>query len=469
MTQNRNRTAASLPRRIEPAATAPQLAAEPDDFNLYYSSAVAGDLGALLGAPHYSYRFAESKFLATFTAERATVHPLPMPEYYNSPAALPAELHAEGKTDVHLIFRSAEQIRLLKFAWNVCCFAWEFDVIKDHTGIDEHPFLNQKRMLSLCQEIWVPCSYTKAVLESHGLRNAQLIPAPIPPAAEDPPPLLEALSSLGHLSVAPLHYNFLRSQAENRAACAERSSTFLEYMGARLKACDELRIYLTVLNPEDFRKNLDAMLRAFDLFSRTRRDAVLVVKVLTAASRFHLLDVLCDVIPNKMASGTVLRSDNIVFFNDFLSERELSYLYSIADFYLCTSLCEGQNLPLLEAMAHGVVPVSTANTAMADYIHAENAIVIRGRLEPNDCVHLAGTLAGRPFSVHRSGVADIHDALERSVALSPVRYATLAAGARHVTRVQYSPQVIWSAIAARLAAIRSLTAGKVAAQAAPWH
>jgi hypothetical protein len=106
---------------------------------------------------------------------------------------------------------------------------------------------------------------------------------------------------------------------------------------------------------------------------------------------------------------------------------------------------------------------------MADYIHAENAIVIRGRLEPNDCVHLAGTLAGRPFSVHRSGVADIHDALERSVALSPVRYATLAAGARHVTRVQYSPQVIWSAIAARLAAIRSLTAGKVAAQAAPWH
>jgi hypothetical protein len=92
--------------------------------------------------------------------------------------------------------------------------------------------------------------------------------------------------------VAPLDYNFLRSRAQNRAASSERASTFLEYVGARLKACKRLRIYLTVLNPEDFRKNLEAMLRAFDHFSRKREDAVLVVKVLTASTRFHLFDVL---------------------------------------------------------------------------------------------------------------------------------------------------------------------------------
>lgn len=428
----------------------------PETLNFYYSSATEGDLSSLLGAPHYSYRFAESKFMSVFAEKRVTVNKLLMPEYYNTADALPESIHRSGLPDVHLIFRSTEQIRLLKFAWNVCCFAWEFEVIKDRTEIDEHPFLNQKRMLGLCDEIWVPCGYTKSVLEAHGLGNIHVVPAPIAPGPDDAPPVLDALARLGHVTVVPLDYNFLRSQAQNRAACGERSITFLEYIGTRLKACAKLRIYLTVLNPEDFRKNLDAMLRAFDHFSRRRDDAVLVVKVLTASSRFHLLDVLSDVIPKKMASGAAFRSDNIVFFNDFLSEAELSSLYSIADHYLCTSLCEGQNLPLLEAMAHGVVPVTGVNTAMTDYINTDNAVVIRDHRELNDCVHLAGTIARRPFFVQRSRVEDIHDALERSVELSRARYAAMSAHARQVTRAKFAPDAVWNAISARLAAIPSL-------------
>ena len=71
---------------------------------------------------------------------------------------------------------------------------------------------------------------------------------------------------------------------------------------------------------------------------------------------------------NKFANGTTIESDRIAFFNAFLSEAQMTALYSLADFYLCTSVAEGQNLPLLEAMAHGTVPVTTANTAMLDYI-----------------------------------------------------------------------------------------------------
>jgi len=211
-----------------------------------------------------------------------------------------------------------------------------------------------------------------------------------------------------------------------------------------------------VLNPEDFRKNLEAMLRAFDHFSRKREDAILLVKVLTASSRFDLLEVLSDVIPNKMSSGTVFQSDHIVFFNDFLSEPELSSLYCIADHYLCTSLCEGQNLPLLEAMAHGVVPVTTANTAMADFINTENAVVIGDQRELNDCVHLAGTIARRPFFVRRSRVEDIHDALERSAGLSRDRYCAMSMRARQITRAKFAPDAVWAAISARLASIPSL-------------
>jgi glycosyltransferase involved in cell wall biosynthesis len=458
MTQNP--TAVSVPRRMPLTATRESAfgAQRPDAFNFYYSSATEGDLSSLLGAPHYSYRFAEAKFISVFNEKRVAVNKLSMPEYYNTPDALPDAIHASGTPDVHFIFRSTEQIRLLKFAWNVCCFAWEFEVLKDHTEFDEHPFLNQKRMLGLCDEIWVPCRYTKSVLEAHGLSNIHVVPAPIAPAPDDAPSVLEALAILGHMSVAPLDYNFLRSRAQNRAASGERASTFLKYIGARLKACEKLRIYLTVLNPEDFRKNLEAMLRAFDHFSRQRDDVVLLVKVLTASSRFHLLDVLSDVIPNKFADGGVFQSDNVVFFNDFLSEPELSSLYCIADYYLCASLAEGQNLPLLEAMAHGVVAVTTGNTAMSDYIDTENAVVIRDRREPNDCVHLAGTIARRPFSVRRSRVADIHDALERSAGLPRDRYAAMAAQARRITREKFAPDAVWTAIAARLAAIPSLAA-----------
>ena len=463
-------TSVPVLRRIDHAAAterAARPAQGPNLFNCFYSSATEGDLGSLLGAPHYSYRFAEAKFTAVFKEHCIAVNKLLMPEYYNTPLALPETIHRAGAPDLHLIFRSTEQIRLLKFAWNVCCFAWEFEVIKDHTEIDEHPFLNQKRMLGLCDEIWVPCQYTRSVLEAHGLHNVQVIPAPIALAPDKTPPILDALASLGHLNVAPFDYNFLRTQAQNRAACGERSSTFLEFIGARLKACEKLRIYLTVLNPEDFRKNLDAMLRAFDHFSRGRNDAVLLVKVLTAASRFHLLDVLSDVIPNKMGSGAVFQSGNIVFFNDFLSEAELSSLYGIADYYLCTSLCEGQNLPLLEAMAHGVVPVTTANTAMADYISSDNAVVIRDHRDPNSCVHLAGTIARRAFSVHRSKVEDVHDALELSARLSVERYAAMSARAREITREKFAPDVVWASITARLAAFASMPESPAERAASP--
>ncbi|MGO9991004.1 MAG: glycosyltransferase [Steroidobacteraceae bacterium] len=432
----------------------------PDEFNFYYSSSVEGDISGLLGAPHYSYRFAESKFVSAISAQKVVPHKLLMPEYYNSPASLPASVRKAGKQDLHLIFRSTEQIRLLKFAWNICCFAWEFDVIKDDTDVNEHPFLNQKRMLSLCDEIWVPCSYTKSVLDSYSLHKTHLIPAPIVVPQHERPPLIEALSYLGHVFVAPLYFNFLQTPTQNRAACSEGGATFVEYIGRRLKNYEKLRIYLTILNPEDFRKNLDAMLRAFYYFSRSHKNSLLIVKVLTSSSRFSLLDVLSDVIPKKLDSGTALKSDNIIFFNEFLSDREMSSLFSIADFYLCTAFCEGQNLPLLEAMAHGVVPVSTANTAMADYITNDNAVIIRDRAVPNDCIHMAATNARRPFSIRRSKVEDIHDALTRSSAISPTRYATMSARARQVVQENYSPEVIWSRIMSRLTAIHSLAMDK---------
>ena len=131
-----------------------------------------------LGSPHYSYRFAEEKFLRCLTEMSINLHYVAMPEYY-SVAASYASLPLWGDSYLHLIFRSTEFIRILKSAYNIVCYAWEFPFIKDSTLEGEHPFFDQRRMLALCDEIWVPCSYTKEVLERHALPNVHIMPAPI--------------------------------------------------------------------------------------------------------------------------------------------------------------------------------------------------------------------------------------------------------------------------------------------------
>ncbi len=419
--------------------------------NIYYSSAVEGDLGAILGSPHYSYRFAESKFMRLLSQKRLSAAKLVMPEFYSEASSLPASIYTKGLPHVHLIFRSTEQIRLLKFATNISCFAWEFPVLKDHTDIDEHPFLNQKRMLGLCDEVWVPCAYTRNTLLAHGLQNVHVVPAPIEIPNTRRTLRFDSLSKLGTSVIVPLYYNFLRSHSENRKISAEHRDTLKNYITARLRKNRDLRIYLSILNPEDFRKNLDALIRAFDLFSRDRDDVILILKVVTSSVRFDLLDVVANVIPNKLASGSAFSCDNIVIFNDFLSDVEMRYIFKLADYYICTSICEGQNLPLLEAMAHGVVPISTVHTAMADYLSAENSIVIDDCEVPNDIPFLAGCVAGRPFSIRRSRVQDILVALEKSSKLKPNGYETLASNARRTVTKIYSPEAVWTKILDRLA------------------
>ena len=424
----------------------------PVPCNLFHSSSVDGEMAQLLGAPHYSYRFAEERFLAMFRAHLLPPTRLRMPEYYATAEAFPLGAIDPALPSLHLIFRSTEQLRLLKFAVNVCCFAWEFDVLKDGSLPGEHPFLNQVRMLQLCDEVWVPSEYTAAVLRRYGLTRVVTIPAPIP-AGSRRVSRAQALASLGAVAVVTLAHNFLLSRPANRALCESRTSTLLEWLAPRLQGAARPSIYLAVLNPEDFRKNLDPLLRGFAAFAADREDAILLVKTLTSANRFHLLDVVSDVVPNKFANGTTIESDRIAFFNAYLSEAQMTALYSLADFYLCTSVAEGQNLPLLEAMAHGTVPVTTANTAMTDYIDAADAVLIEAAPVPSDTVHLAGAIAGRPFSVHRASPESVHAALVASHALDEPARAALAEAARARVERRYAQEAVWPLVVERIGAL----------------
>ncbi len=415
-----------------------------------YSGAASRNLPHRLGTPHYSYRFAEQSFLKCLSTMDVAAHFVAMPEYYSAPISY-LDLPTYKERLIHLIFRSTEDIRIIKNGYNIVCYAWEFPYIKDTTEVGEHPFLNQKRMLSLCEEIWVPCGYTESVLVAHGLTNVHRIPAAITAPQQTKLPRADILMRLGHIGTKPFMVNFLGSGSTGRG---DGSVPLFAALTARPAA--SRKVFLSIFNPEDFRKNLDALVRGFDYFlQRSGRDDVLLIKAVTSVDRFNVEQVVRDVMLNKLAPGSAIENENILVFNDLLSNDEMTWLYDLADFYLCTSLAEGQNLPLQEAMIRGVVPVTTLNTAMLDYVDRNNSVVIATERCWNSCEHLAGNIAGKPYEVELCSAKQVASALDAAVSLSQPVYARMSAAARARIEENYTCERLQPLIAERLRTITS--------------
>jgi glycosyltransferase involved in cell wall biosynthesis len=124
------------------------------------------------------------------------------------------------------------------------------------------------------------------------------------------------------------------------------------------------------------------MLAGFQRYCRKyEQNDVLIVKILVDGKYNTFSDVLQVILPRRCAESLnpfeLIDCKNIILVCGLLTDAEMNRLYCNADFYLCTSNAEGQNLPLLEAMAHGVVPISPATTAMADYVSGNNSVVLQ--------------------------------------------------------------------------------------------
>jgi glycosyltransferase involved in cell wall biosynthesis len=134
------------------------------------------------------------------------------------------------------------------------------------------------------------------------------------------------------------------------------------------------KAFFAVLNPHDRRKNTAKIIRAFAALRHAWPNAILILKLSCPET--------AETVQRKVFGGVVLHdshsldAEGVYFTTDFIPE-DLKYdLLGLFHFYVCASRAEGQNLPLQEAMAMGLVPISVNNTAMADYISADNAFVI---------------------------------------------------------------------------------------------
>lgn len=420
-------------------------------MQLYYSVPDGTEDALVFGKAHYSWRVASMHFTDMLAEKSVKTQLLRMPHMYDSPIA--ARDFKEQHPPVHAIFRPFDQVRLLKPGYNIGVIVWEFDELSGGADLsdryDTHPFHNQVRMLASLDEVWTASTYAKKVFKDVGIENTYVIPAPIAAPCK-PRTDTKSLRSLTFISSSTLNMSHLRSPESN--LLANKNTTRPLYQQPALQGLASKKVYLSILNPGDERKNLNAMLKAFGGFSKKNADAILIIKCSIDNIRTTLEIVQRDTIRAKLRDTVSLASPNIILVSSALNEEQLAELYAIADFYLCTSRCEGQNLPLLEAMASGVVPVSTNNTAMADYIDERNAFVIESRKVLVDNQN-ATAHRDRPLHWYEANEYDTLRALKASATADDATLTAKSQAAVRTVTDKFGYDAVFTLISERMSAI----------------
>ncbi len=349
-----------------------------------------------LGIAHYSHELVGRRILVALARLGIETQELIRPEMYSAPRAFQSikDFH---RADIHLIFKPIEEIRILRGAYNIACVVWEFDRLNDR-ALTINPCSHHVRMLRMVDEVWCYCTFTRDVVRKY-FANAHYIPVPFAAAGRTDwtgsgSKLPADLASIPALRVASRSFGHFGG--------------FLDEM----PSIDF--VAMSIFNPSDWRKNAANMLRAFSLFQRDKPGAALVLKFIVNDETYRLDDALPQL---EHFCHTDDVGQNVFVITKVLPERTLTALYQFADFYLCTSHCEGLGMPVLEAMGHGAIPCAVNNTAMADYINDENAFIVPSAPEPapREC---SGAM-NPDLTWHTASVASITRALERAYRSSP--------------------------------------------------
>ena len=130
-------------------------------------------------------------------------------------------------------------------------------------------------------------------------------------------------------------------------------------------------VYTTVVNPDDGRKGWGETLSAFIYAFHDNSDATLVIKVVHH-DPVRAGHIICDL----LARAAPYACRVVVIFG-YLEDDHMRSLIRVSDFVVNSSRGEGQCLPLMEFMSAGVPAISPDHTAMAEYVDASNAFIVR--------------------------------------------------------------------------------------------
>lgn len=140
-------------------------------------------------------------------------------------------------------------------------------------------------------------------------------------------------------------------------------------------------VYTTVFNPADSRKNWEQIVTGFCYVFGDNPDVTLVLKVThhdvsSIMGQFHYL-------LQRLAPFAC----RIVAVQGFFDQGDYEKLVAVTSFYVNASSGEGLCLPLMEFMSAGKLAIAPRNTAMLDFVSAEDNFVVRSSLEPSIWPH----------------------------------------------------------------------------------
>jgi glycosyltransferase involved in cell wall biosynthesis len=421
-------------------------------LKIAYSSERKSALSQQLGLAHYSYIFAEVPLIRALEAQGWDCVYLSAPEAIKTPLAFREILGCDPREVVHISFRSPENIRPLRGAHNVVHFAWEFGVLKDNHSIFESVRSDLAHMLSLVDEIWVQCCFTVDVLKKHGFDNVHLVPAPIHRETDATRyDLDKALGMVGGVAAQPLLLSSGVPRDTNRLAAASASYALGSHPAISAKRNNEgSRIFLMMCAPHDLRKNILSTIEGFQIACGNDMRHLLILKLIVPNLKDFRNTAVHDGLIGRYAGNVAVHDARIAVVADFLDREQLHALYSLADFYVCASHCEGYNRPLLESMALGTVPISTANTAMQDYISNQVGFVIQERTYPGIVSGMVADAAGKPYDLAVADRFDIARAIRQALMTPGAGYADRAAAARALVKSKYGEKRIISLLRERV-------------------
>ncbi|MEX2558560.1 MAG: hypothetical protein WD403_01540, partial [Pirellulales bacterium] len=232
--------------------------------------------------------------------------------------------------------------------------------------------------------------------------------------------------------------------AKNAGLAAWRAGPMqLPPAGARLDLSGV--VYTTLLNPDDRRKNWQDILSAFLLSLGDRRDATLVVKLVSRSN-----DAVRDVLAHYYGLGLPHRA-KVAFVSGYLSDGQMRELALASTYYLNASRAEGACLPLQDFLTAGRPGIAPAHTALADYFDDGLGFVVASQSEPCGWPHDdSGRLR---TSWHRIDWSSLRQCLEESYRVARERrdrYMAMASAARLRMAEWASSDVAWSRLSSAL-------------------
>ncbi len=196
-------------------------------------------------------------------------------------------------------------------------------------------------------------------------------------------------------------------------------------------------VYTTVLNPADSRKNWVEVITAFCWAFKHNDDATLIVKM-----THHDLEYYRIVLITLLSRLAPFRC-RVITLHGFLNDGQYRELIEASTYYVNASSGEGLCLPLMEFFSCGRPAIAPVHTAMADYVTADMAFLLKTALEPFCWPHdPTGVFTTHRHRLNWQSLCEAFKASYRIARGDPERYLEMSQHAAQGMRAFASVEVL---------------------------